>query len=191
MAVAVKERPKRKVWTYEDYLHLEDGKRYEVINGRLKEMPAPSFEHQDLLTVLLLKFRSFTDQRDLGKVLPAHFDIILSETVVVQPDIVFISKDKLKDVKQGRLFGPPDLVVEILSPGSFYRDRYEKFSLYEKYGVKEYWIIYPGERAVEVWVLNDEGKYELFGVAEGEGKIRSKVLKGLEIDLKEVFISQP
>ena len=191
MKGAVVDRSKRRVLTYEDYLRLTDDKRCELINGRLEEMPAPGFEHQDLLTVLLLKFRSFTDQRDLGKVLPAPFDIILSETVVVQPDIVFISKDNLKNIKNGRLFGPPDLAVEIISPGSFYRDRYEKFSLYEKYGVKEYWIVYPGERVVEAWVLNDKGEYELFSVAEGEGKVKSKVLDGLEVELREVFIPRP
>ncbi len=187
MKEAVVERAKGKVWTYEDYLRLEDDKRYEVINGRLEEMPAPGFEHQGVVMELASILHTFVKVKALGKVLPAPFDVILSETVVVQPDIVFISNDNLKNIRKGKLFGPPNLVVEIISPGSFYRDRYEKFALYEKHKVKEYWIVYPGERAVEVWVLNDEGKYELSGVADGEGKIRSKVLEGLEIDLKEVF----
>ena len=187
MREGVVEKAKEKVWTYEDYLCLEDDKRYEVINGRLYEMPAPGFEHQSILGYLHYKFYGFVRSQSVGEVLPAPFDVILSETVVVQPDIVFISKDNLKNIKRGRLFGPPDLVVEIISPATIRRDTVVKRNIYEKHKVKEYWIVYPDERAVEVWVLNDKGKYELFSVAEGEGKVKSKVLEGLEIDLKEVF----
>jgi len=168
MREAVLERPKERVWTYEDYLNLEDEKRYEVLNGRLVEMPAPGFEHQDI---------SMRISVDIGRVLSAPFDVILSETTVVQPDIVFISNENLKNIKRGRLFGPPDLVVEVVSPATIRRDTVVKKDIYEKHGVKEYWIVYPEERAIEVWVLNDEGKYELFSVAEREGKVKSKVLK--------------
>ncbi len=178
---------KEKLWTYEDYLKLNDDKRYEVINGRLYEMPAPHFEHQDILKRLLNILFEFSEKEyRIGKVLPSPFDVILSEEIVVQPDIVFISKGSLKNIKEGSLFGPPDLVVEIVSPTSYYRDRYEKFEIYEKAGIKEYWIVYPGEKAIEIWVLK-EGKYELHSIASGEGKVRSEVLKGFEVDLKEVF----
>jgi len=187
MAVAVKEKPKRKVWTYEDYLNLEDEKRYEVINGRLVEMPAPTFIHQDVLMGIAMIIRAFVERKDKGKVLPAPFDVILSETIVVQPDVVFISNENLKNIKRGRLFGPPDLAVEIISPATVRRDTAVKKGIYEKYGVREYWIVYPDERAIEVWVLSDKGKYELFSVAEREGRVKSKVLKGLEVDLKEVL----
>ena len=177
---------KEKVWTYEDYLKLNDDKRYEVINGRLYEMPAPHFEHQGILGGLYVKIWGFIKSKGLGEVLPSPFDVILSEDIVVQPDIVFIYKDNLKNIKGGRLFGPPDLVVEVVSPTSYYRDRYEKFRIYEEAGIKEYWIVYPGEKAIEVWVLKG-GKYELYSIAGGEGKVKSKVLKGFEVDLKEVF----
>ncbi len=177
---------KEKVWTYRDYLELNDDKRYEVIKGRLYEMPAPHFEHQRVISKIILSVRNFSDRNNLGEVLPAPFDVILSEDIVVQPDIVFIYKDNLKNIKGGRLFGPPDLVVEVVSPTSYYRDRYEKFRIYEEAGIKEYWIVYPGEKAVEVWVLK-EGKYELYSIASSEGKVKSKVLKGLEVELKEVF----
>ncbi len=183
----MKAEVKEKVWTYEDYLKLEDDKRYEVINGRLEEMPAPNFEHQDILTELLLRFRIFTKENALGKVIPSPFDVILSEDIVVQPDVVYISRENLKSIKEGRLFGTPDLVVEIVSSGSFKRDRYEKFKIYEEFGIKEYWIVYPGERVIEVWALGESGEYELYSFAEGEGKVKSKVLEGLEINLKEVF----
>jgi len=177
---------KEKVWTYEDYLKLSDDKRYEVINGRLYEMPAPLFEHQDICMALAVLMYNFVKLKKLGKVLSAPFDVILSEDTVVQPDIVFISTENLKNIKEGRLSGSPDLVIEIVSPTSYYRDRYEKFKIYEEAGIKEYWLVYPGERAIEVWALK-EGKYELYSIASGEGKVKSKVLDGLEVDLKEVF----
>ena len=186
MAVAVKERPKRKVWTYEDYLRLMDDKRYEVINGRLEEMPAPGFEHQRIISKIILIMRGFSDKGNLGEVLPAPFDVILSETVVVQPDVIFISNETLKGVKQGRLFGPPDLVVEVVSPSSYARDRYKKFSLYERFGIKEYWIVYPEYRAIEVWCLKD-GKYVLHSVAVEKGEVESCILKGFKVKVEEVI----
>ncbi len=178
---------KEKIWTYRDYLELNDDKRYEVIKGRLYEMPAPHFEHQKILKKLTYILISLLEiNLRSGEVILSPFDVILSEETVVQPDIVFISKENLKNIRGGRLFGPPDLVVEIVSPTSYYRDRYEKFKIYEKAGIKEYWLVYPGEKAVEVWVLK-EGKYELYSIASGEGKVKSKILKGLEVDLKEIF----
>jgi len=177
---------KEKTWNYEDYLKLNDDKRYEVINGRLYEMPAHLFEHQRISGLIEFLLRGFVYKNKLGEIVDAPFDIILSETTVVQPDIVFISNDNLRNIKEGRLFGPPDLVVEIVSPTSYYRDRYEKFRIYEEAGVKEYWLVYPGEKAIEVWALK-ESKYELYSIASNEGKVKSKVLEGFEVDLKEVF----
>ncbi len=178
-------RVKEKVWTYRDYLELNDDKRYEVINGRLYEMPAPILEHQKILMMIGVKFYHFVNRGSLGLILPSPVDVILSDFIVVQPDLVFISKEN-KDIVKDRIYGSPDLVVEIVSPTSYYRDRYEKFRIYEKAGIKEYWIVYPGEKAMEVWVLK-EGKYELYSIAGGKGKVRNKVLKGLEVDLKEIF----
>ncbi|NPB03111.1 MAG: Uma2 family endonuclease [Thermotogae bacterium] len=187
MKEAVLERSKAKFWTYEDYLRNTDEGRYELINGRLEKMPAPSFMHQRVLSKLFVKLRLWVENRGKGEVLPAPFDVILGEKLVVQPDIVFIAKENLKNVKGGRLFGAPDLVVEIVSPQTVRRDTFVKKRLYAEAGVKEYWIVYPEERAIEVWVLKD-GKYELHSVAEGEGKVKSEVLKGLEVDVGEVFI---
>ncbi len=186
MKEAVVDRPKRKVWTYKDYLRLTDDKRYELINGRLYEMPAPGFEHQEVLNTLNVLLYLFVRDKGMGKVLPAPFDVVLSDTVVVQPDILFISNENLKNIKNGRLFGSPDLVVEIVSPSSYKRDRYEKFVLYEKCGVKEYWIVLPGEKVIEVWCLKD-GKYVLHSVAADKGEVESCVLKGLKVKVEEVI----
>ena len=187
MREAVVERPKRKVWTYEDYLRLTDDKRYEVINGRLKEMPAPTPLHQIISRNLEFLMLSFIQKREAGQILDAPIDVVLGDRYVLQPDIIFISKDRLGIIGEKAIMGPPDLVVEIISPATVRRDTIVKKGIYERFGVREYWIVYPEERAVEVWVLNNKGKYDLFNVAEGEGKVKSKVLEGFEVDLKEVF----
>ncbi len=183
MAVAVKERPKRKVWTYEDYLRLTDDKRYEIINGRLIEMPAPTVLHQRVLGDLYYIFR--VRLKGKGDVLISPVDVILSDTAVVQPDLIFISRERLGIVRE-RIFGPPDLVVEIVSPSSYGRDRYEKFVLYERYGVKEYWIVLPREKVIEIWCLKD-GRYVLHSVAAGSGEVESCVLKGFKVKVEEVL----
>ncbi|MEO0148999.1 MAG: Uma2 family endonuclease, partial [candidate division WOR-3 bacterium] len=174
---------KEKVWTYEDYLKLEDDKRYEVINGRLVEMPAPTPWHQDISRNLLFLLWGFVKGKDLGKIYHSPIDIVLREDVVLQPDIVYISKEKLGIVGEKAVNGTPDLVVEIVSPSTARRDTVVKKGIYENFGVKEYWIVYPDEKAIEVWVLNESGKYELYSFAEKEGKVKSKVLEGLEVDL--------
>ncbi len=177
----------KKIWTYSDYLRIDDDKRYEIIDGRLIEMAGASFEHQSLLLEIITRIKVFVDEFGLGKVIPAPFDVVLSNIDVVQPDIVFISNEKLKMIK-GSFFGVPDLVVEIISEGSKRRDKFEKKKLYEKYGVKEYWIANPFDKSIKAYVLNDEGKYSLHLKARRKGKVKSIVLKGFEIDLKEIFV---
>jgi len=187
MASAIKEMPEERIWTYEDYLNLEDEKRYEVINGRLVEMPAPTPLHQEIVGKVFLLFSTFVMSENSGKILLSPVDVVLGDRYVLQPDIVFISKGRLGIIGEKAIMGPPDLVVEIISPATIRRDTVVKKDIYEKFGVKEYWIVYPDERTIEVWVLSDEGKYELFSIAEREGKVKSKVLEGLEVDLKEGF----
>ena len=184
MKEAVLDRPKKKVLTYEDYLRLEDERRYELINGRLEEMPAPTTEHQRILKRLMKAILPMEDESK-WEVLPSPVDVILSENVVLQPDIVIVFQQGKNEVR-GRIFGPPDLVVEVVSPSSYARDRYEKFSLYERYGVKEYWLVYPEYRAIEVWCLKD-GKYVLHSVAVGSGEVESCVLKGFKVKVEEVL----
>ncbi|MEO0139238.1 MAG: Uma2 family endonuclease [candidate division WOR-3 bacterium] len=176
---------KEKVWTYEDYLKLEDDKRYEVINGRLIEMPAPNPWHQDVSGNLEFIMRKFVIEKGFGKIYDAPIDVLFREDVVLQPDIVYISKERLGIIGDKAIMGAPDLVVEIVSPSTTRRDTVVKKGIYEEFGVKEYWIVYPEEKAIEVWVLGEKGKYELYSFAEKEGKVKSKVLEGFELDLKE------
>ncbi|MEO0155427.1 MAG: Uma2 family endonuclease [candidate division WOR-3 bacterium] len=183
----MKEMVKERIWTYEDYLKLEDDKRYEVINGRLTEMPAPTPWHQDIAGCLYFVMRKFVMEKGIGKIYYSPIDVVFRGDVILQPDIVYVSKERLGIIGEKAIMGVPDLIVEIVSPSTTRRDTVVKKGVYENFGVKEYWIVYPEEKAVEVWVLGEKGKYELYSFAEKEGKVKSKVLEGLEVDLKEVF----
>ena len=148
----------RIAWTYEDYAALpDDGKRYEVHAGELVMTPAPGSDHQVVLTRLLLVLSRHVEPRNLGIVLPAPLDVILSEkpreTTVVEPDIVYLAVDRLPTLRRRGVVGSPTLVVEILSPGTAATDRGTKRDLYARYGVPHYWIVDFDNRVLESYVL--------------------------------------
>ncbi len=180
--MVVKEKP----WTYEDYLQLEDEKRYEIINGELLEMPAPSLKHQEVLRNLSLMFVQHVMGKGIGKVYFSPVDVVLYEDVVFQPDLVVVFEENYSILKERGIFGSPDLVVEVVSPSTFKKDTEDKRKLYAKHGIKEYWLVFPEEKVVEVLVLK-EGEYEVFSYAFEKGKVCSKLLEGFCINLEEVF----
>ncbi len=178
---------KRKVkLTYEDYASLRDDKRYELIEGELYMVPSPDFYHQSILGNLWDFLRSFTKEKQLGIVLCAPLDVVLSENNVLQPDILFISKERMGITTEKNIRGAPDLVVEILSLGTLERDKIVKKSLYGKYGVKEYWIVDPVGKLIEVLTLKEEG-FEVFGIFFLDDELSSPLLKGLKVPLKGIF----
>ena len=181
-----------KKWTYNDYLKLEDDKRYEILGGKLFMMtPAPEFNHQRISIILAIKFYSYVEKQALGFVVSAPTDVVLDEENVVQPDILFISKENKDFIRKKGVFGPPDIVVEIVSPSTQYKDTYEKKDLYAKFGVKEYWIVNPYMKCIELFSLDEKGGYKLISegyMDEGGNKtIKSRVLKDFVLDLGEVF----
>ena len=160
----VKKRPIDS-YTYEDYLRFSDDDRVEIIDGIVYDMsPAPLRKHQGIVTNLLRSVANYLVNKSC-EIYPAPFDVVFSEKGkkdseiknVVQPDLSIIcDKDKLND--KG-CFGAPDWVIEILSPSTSSKDLNEKYFLYEKFGVKEYWIVEPSEQIVLVYSLKS-GKYE-------------------------------
>ena len=191
MALALK-REKR--LTYGDYLKWDDKQRWELIEGVAYDMsPAPLREHQEVLINLATQFANFFKGKNC-KVYPAPFDVRLPENedekdedilTVVQPDIVIVC-DKSKLDRRG-CRGAPDLIVEILSPSTSKKDMKDKYFLYQKHGVKEYWIIYPGERFVTIHKLDENGKYQISDSYFYGGKIKVDMFEGLIIDLNDVF----
>jgi Uma2 family endonuclease len=147
-----------KLITYDDYRTLpDDGRRYEIIDGELLMSPGATFYHQIIVGNLFRELDYYVHKKKLGNVVLAPFDVVLSMTDVVQPDILFVAKDRSHIITEKNIVAAPDLVVEILSEGTKTIDRTRKKSLYEKYGVQEYWIVDPSEKAVEQFVLGDEG----------------------------------
>jgi Uma2 family endonuclease len=136
-------------YTYTDYLQLPDDQRYEVIGGRLFMTPAPKGRHQTVVSRIAAILWHFVIGAGLGKVMVAPYDVLLSEHDVVQPDILFISKERLSMYdEEGPLRGAPDLVIEVLSPSTAQRDRVEKRALYARSGVRVYWLVDPEDRSI-------------------------------------------
>jgi Uma2 family endonuclease len=183
MAAVVEKQNKR--WTYEEYYRLDDERRYEIIDGALREAPAPDTWHQSWVGELLIILQKHVKRRRLGKVFVAPVDVVLDPENTVQPDLVFVSTAHLGLIQKRAIFGVPDLLVELVSPCSVRRDRYDKKALYARFGVREFWIGDPANRSLEILTLRS-GQHELLCSAEEKGKVTSLVLTGLEFDLAEV-----
>ena len=172
--------------TYADYLKTSDDERYELLNGELVMPPAPLLHHQYVQIKLSTRLDAFVEERNLGVVYPTPTDVVLSDTDVVQPDILFVSNERSRILTRENVRGAPDLVVEILSSATADRDRRVKRDLYAQHGVKEYWIVDPDARTITVLLRGESG----FGVNNiyGEGQIlRSPTLAGFSVALEEMF----
>ena len=187
---AVLDKPKlrKKRWTYEDYYRLDDERRYEISDGELIPMqpPSPGPDHQDEALELAIIMRDFVRSKKLGKVYIAPLDVVFDEANTAQLDVMFISKANAGIVQKRGIFGAPDLVVEILSPGSIRRDRYEKQTLYARFGVKEYWLLDHANQSLEVLALHD-GAYVVHSATGESGHVTSKVLRGLKVKLSDLL----
>jgi Uma2 family endonuclease len=174
--------------TYDDLVAMpDDGKRYELIGGELYEMPGPSFFHQFVLLTLATLLRDFVLPRRLGIVVPAPLDVRFDPRNTVQPDIVFLSRERLHLLHQGAfnlIAGAPDLLIEILSPSNRGYDFIKKAALYATFGVKEYWIVDVKAQTIFDQVLRD-GLFE--PLTSDDGIVRSQILPGLEVDPRQVL----
>lgn len=173
-------------FTYQDYLHIPEDKRYELIEGDFFMVPSPNESHQRISAELEYALQSYVKSRKTGFVYDAPFDVILSDEDIVQPDIIYVSKKRRSIITRDNIQGAPDLVIEILSPKIGYRDREIKRKLYSKYGVKEYWIVDPVKQTVEVLSLDVDG-YRKTGTYNVDAPLTSHLLTDLSIDLKSVF----
>ena len=142
--------------TYGDYRQLPAGLRYELVEGDLRMMSSPGTRHQEISKRLLGLFVEQVEKKGLGKVYQAPYDVILSEHNVVQPDLLFVSGDRLGIITPDNVQGAPDLVVEILSESTRRWDRETKRRIYARYGVREMWIVDPDAGIVEVAAHNGD-----------------------------------
>ena len=173
-------------FTYQDYAKTPEGERYELLDGELIMAAAPNMAHQHTQTNLGGEFYIFVRDGDLGSVYFSPTDVYLSDTDVVQPDLVFFSKEWSRIRTGKNIRGAPDIVVEILSPSTSTYDWGYKRDLYAKYEVKEYWLADPYARQIIVMLLKD-GRYEIVGVYREDDTLRSPTLEGFELDLGRIF----
>jgi Uma2 family endonuclease len=163
-------------WTYADYAALpDDGNRYEIIAGVLYMTPAPGTGHQSISARVVTFLVTHVEFAGLGRVFAAPVDVELAPDTVVQPDIVVVLSANLHRITPSRIIGAPDLVVEILSPGTAGYDRREKQDAYARSGVGEYWIVDPGAQTVELLTL-DQGGYRSHGVFRGQARLPSSAV---------------
>lgn len=183
--MAIVENSKTKL-TYEDYVGFpEDGRRHEIIDGDHYVTPSPSSYHQLLSVSITAQLFTQVRSSGMGQVLPAPIDVFLSQVDIVQPDIIVILEEHTSIITKKNIQGPPDLVVEILSPTTSDRDRNLKKSLYQRAGVREYWIVDPDAKHVEQYVLEDNGQYAARGRHDDE--ITAQALPGVKVDLAKVW----
>lgn len=171
--------------TYEDYLRLPEGAPYQLIAGELIMSPSPGFYHQKIVTKLATEFLNFVEMKNLGEVVCAPMDVKLADDEVYQPDIIFISEAN-RSIIHERIDGAPDLVVEILSEATAYYDLRHKKNIYEISGVKEYWIVDPMEKTIEVYHLTHK-KFQLVSEVKQTGSVSSILLNGFQIELEKIF----
>ncbi len=189
MSLAKQDRP----YSYSDYLSWDEGERWELIDGFPYAMsPAPSRKHQQIAGALYYNVKSFLS----GKRCQAYFapfDVRLATPgtadkdilTVVQPDLVVVC-DHSKLDERGCL-GAPDLVIEILSPSSAKMDMVTKLQLYEKYAVREYWLVHPTDETIMVYRLNEDGRYGRYDLLAREDILTSDILPDFEMALATLF----
>lgn len=165
------DRPPRTIM--EVFTMLPEGTLAELIDGKIYMSPSPVSDHQRVISRLFNKMYNYTESKGLGEMFVAPFDVYLDEhSNAVQPDIIFVSKDQSHIVKD-HIHGVPELLIELLSPGNKTHDTVIKKNLYEKFGVKEYWIIDPATKESIGYELRGK-RYEEY--TKSVGYITSRLL---------------
>ncbi len=174
--------------TLEEFCQLpESVLPHELIDGELRMPAAPNLRHQDIAGNTYAPMRQHARERDLGRVWMTPMDVVLDQArpLVLQPDIAFVIRERLH-IARDKIYGAPDLVVEILSRSGALFDRTEKAALYAQYGVREYWLVDPDAETVEVRRLEPH-RYETVGTFRRGDTVRSLVLPELHLSVDEIF----
>ena len=170
---------------YREYCAIpDDGRRHEIVDGVHYVNPAPSTYHQTVSRKIQFQLFAQIELKEEGFVFNAPTDLQLSEHDIVQPDILLVLKRHKIKITPTKIKGPPDLVIEIISPGTKDHDRVRKFSLYGQSGVAEYWIVDIDEHRVEQYVLR-HGQYQLLGTHTEE--IAPDSIEHVRVDLTQVW----
>jgi Uma2 family endonuclease len=185
----------KKRYTYADYLTWMDDVRRELIDGFISLMSAPRSIHADVSGQITWYLKSYLMKNQCNcKIFYAPFDVRLPKNgetehdkiyTVVQPDICVVCD--LSKIDELGCCGAPDMIVEILSPSTTKRDVNDKFFLYEKSGVKEYWVVYPKDNTVQVFLLQENSNYDDGTLYERKGKVPVHIFGDCHIDMEDIF----
>jgi Uma2 family endonuclease len=176
--------------TYDDFVHFpDDGKRHELIDGEHYVTPSPNQRHQRILGKLYLVIGNHLEAHAIGDVFFAPFDVVISHHDIVEPDLLYLSRERAAQVLvPEHVRGAPNLVVEIASKGTRKRDETIKRALYERSGVSEYWIVDPKSEVVRVYRNGPDGFGQPVEFRRGvDDTLTTTLLPGLEISLQRVF----
>lgn len=175
---------KRGGYTWDDYLKWPEDQRCEVIDGEAYAMsPTPGTRHQIIVHGLDRQLGNFFHGRRC-RVFPAPMALRLSDSDAVEPDLMVVCDEE--QITRSHIDGPPDLVIEILSPSSVFHDRIRKLNLYLRGRVKEYWLVTPFPSSVEIFLLDGDA-YRLHATFAKQDTLVSPSFPGLAIDLSDVF----
>jgi Uma2 family endonuclease len=173
-------------WTAAQFLRLDETPLpCELIGGEIFMSPAPGLTHQIILSNLNDFIKEYA-RKNGGVALFSPVDVFLDEHNVLQPDLLYISKKNLGIITERGLQGAPDLIVEVISPSNSFKDRNQKRKLYQRFGVREYWIVDPGNKTLEIYDFQDEDTPALY-LAE-EGIVTSPLLPGLSFAFQDLFV---
>lgn len=172
---------------YEDYQVLpDDGKRYEILTGDLVVTPAPTPRHQSISKEIEFYLVTCLEKKGAGKVFDAPIDVVFAEDTIAQPDILFIVTERLNIIGERFIQGPPDLIIEILSPSTRRRDMRTKSVLYAQFNVPHYWVVDPDLDCIELFQLQGQ-RYASMAKFTKPDVLVSETFAELRIPLVEVF----
>ena len=177
--------------TYDDFLLFpDDGLRHEIIDGEHYVTAAPNLRHQDLVGRLFLSIGAFVEDRpEKGRAFLSPFDVVFSFHDIVEPDLIFVAPDQFEILTEKNIQGTPALVVEILSPSTRKRDRELKRILYDRTGVREYWLVDPDHNVVTIYRRATDGSFPSAAVLTTKGKdtLETPLLTGWSLALSRLF----
>ena len=176
--------------TYDDFVQFpDDGLRHELIDGEHYVTPSPNTRHQAISLQLTLLIGNWLDRNPIGRLFYAPFDVVFSKFDVVEPDLLYLSNERVSDALTPlHVHGVPELVIEIGSPGTRKRDETIKRRLYERAGVEEYWVVDPEIDTIRVYRREADGFARVVELsAEAGDVLTTPLLPGLEIPLSRVF----
>ncbi len=174
--------------TYADYTKMTppDSGGVQLIQGELVTMTSPNTQHQRIIRLLAKHLDQYLDKNPIGEIFIAPIDVLFQDGDVYQPDVLFILNENKQIIEETKINGTPDFVVEVLSPSNAYYDLVVKKKVYEKCGVKEYWIVDPIQKTLDLFILVNK-KFQLKPQVELQDRIPSNLFPSLDLVLESIF----